>query len=132
VTWVLDASAVLCWLKGETGAERVEEVLAEGEPSLIHSVNLVEVHYYLLRLGPQALQVGSERMEAAGIEVVRDMDDALLATATQVKAHQAPIALGDAFAVALTVQRGATLLTTDRGELEKVAQAGVCQIEFLR
>jgi PIN domain nuclease of toxin-antitoxin system len=39
---------------------------------------------------------------------------------------------GDAFGVALAVQRGATFLTTDRGELEKVAAAGVCRIEFLR
>ena len=60
------------------------------------------------------------------------MDEALLATAVELKAHYAPIALGDVFAVALAKERGAALVTTDRAELEKVASAGVCVIEFLR
>ncbi|MBI2939359.1 MAG: PIN domain-containing protein [Chloroflexi bacterium] len=129
---VLDASAVLAWLKAEPGGERVREVLREGDPALIHAVNLVEVQYHLVRLGEQALQAATQQMQGAGIEVVRDLDDALLAKVVRLKAHHAPLALGDAFAVALAVQRSATLLTTDRGELEKVSSAGVCPIEFLR
>ncbi len=132
MTWVLDASAILCWLFDEPGAERMRDILAGTDPTLIHAVNLVEVSYFLVRRGELALRVGMERVEAAGVKVARDMDDALLAAATQVKAHQAPVALGDAFAVALAVQRQATLLTTDRGELQKVADAGICSIEFLR
>jgi PIN domain nuclease of toxin-antitoxin system len=132
MTWVLDASAVICWLSDEPGAVRVEQILGLEEPSLIHAVNLVEVEYLLLRCGEQVRRVGIERMDAAGIEIDRDLDDALLATAIDLKAHYAPIALGDTFAVALAAQRGAQLATTDHGELDSIAAAGICRIEFLR
>ncbi|MBI4497662.1 MAG: PIN domain-containing protein [Chloroflexi bacterium] len=133
MTWVLDSSALLCILNNEQGAERVEEVLESSQPVLIHAVNLVEVHYLLLRRGGAgAWRTAVARMHAAGIHIIRLMDDQLLATAAEIKAFHPPIALGDVFAVALTVGRGATLLTTDRGELEKVETAGVCSIEFLR
>ena len=52
--------------------------------------------------------------------------------AVALKAHQAPITLCDVFAVALAQETGATLLTTDRGELEKLSTAGICAIEFIR
>ncbi len=132
MTWVFDASAVLCWLKGEPGYNRVEAILIGPDRVVIHAVNSVEVRYYLLRRGQRAFDVGMARIAAVGIEVVRVMDDGLLALATRLKAEQTPIALGDVFAVALTVKMDATLLTTDRAELEKVARAGVCPIEFLR
>jgi hypothetical protein len=60
------------------------------------------------------------------------MDDALPARAARLKTEQTPIALGDVFAVALAAERGAVLVTPDRRELEKVAAAGECTIEFLR
>lgn len=132
MTRVLDTSAVLCWLQDEPGAERVADILAGTEPVLLHAVNLVEVRYSLLRRGERLMNVSLERMWAARIQVIREMDDQLLAVATRLKAHQAPIALGDAFAVALAVTQGATLVTTDRNELQKVEAAGVCAIEFLR
>lgn len=130
--WVLDASAVLCWLLNELGGPRVVQVLSGGAPVLIHAVNLVEVRYKLSRLSQADRQTGDLRIAAAGIEVVRSLDDEILAMAVRLKAGYVPIALGDVFGVALAAQRGATFLTTDRGELEKVAAAGICGIEFLR
>jgi PIN domain nuclease of toxin-antitoxin system len=81
VTWVLDASAVLCWLKAEQGGQRAKEVLAGTEPVLIHAVNLLEVQYHFLRRGEQALRVAVEGVQRARIQVVREIDDSLLATA---------------------------------------------------
>lgn len=133
MTWVLDSSALLCVLNNEQGAERVEDLMESSQPVLIHAVNVVELQYLVLRRGGEgAWRTAAPRMQAAGIQIVRLMDDPLLATAAQLKAFRPPIALGDVFAVALAVQRGATLVTTDRGELEKVAAAGVCSIECLR
>jgi PIN domain nuclease of toxin-antitoxin system len=119
-------------LRAEPGADRVAAALTDGTQSLIHAVNLVEVRYYLLRRGQADLRVGDQQIGAAGIEVVRSLDEDLLAVAVQLKAQYPPIALGDVFGVALAAQRNATFLTTDRGELEKVTAAGVCRIEFLR
>jgi PIN domain nuclease of toxin-antitoxin system len=132
MNWVLDASAVLCWLADEPGAERMEQVLAGDETRVIHAVNLLEIEYYLLRRGEQALQTGLQRLDAVGVEVARDLDDALLLAAARLKAQNAPIALGDTFAVALAAQRGATLLTTDREELGRLDGLGICSFEFLR
>jgi PIN domain nuclease of toxin-antitoxin system len=132
MSWVLDSSAVLCWLLDEDGAERVDEILADGQPLVMHAVNFVEVQYRLLRQSAGILATGLSRMLAVGIEIARDVEDDLLANAARLKVAQAPIALGDTFAVALAVKHGATLVTTDRGELEKVGAAGVCAIEFLR
>lgn len=132
MTWVLDASAAICWLTDEPGAERMEEILAGDEPIVIHAVNLLEVQYNLLRVGEKEWQAANQILRTTRIEVVRDMDDDLLARAARLKAHQAPIALGDVFAVALAQRQVATLLTTDRSELQKIADAGICQIEFLR
>ncbi len=132
MSYTLDASGVMCWLDGEPGGSRVLGLIAAGEILPIHAVNLVEVQYLTRRHGEQALRNAMAQIRAAGIQVVRDMDDELLEIAVDLKANHAPIALGDVFAVALAVRRGATLLTTDRNELEKIARAGICQIEFLR
>ena len=97
----------------------MRDVLSTEEARFLHAVNLVEVGYYLLRRSEQALRTGIELIAATDIEVVRAMDDDRVATAVRLKAHHAPIALGDVFAVALAAHRGATLLTTDRHELRR-------------
>ena len=106
MTAVLDASAVLCWLFDESGSERMEEIVLSDERLIIHAVNLVEVQYRLLRLDPAQRGLLLPRLVQAGAEIARDMDDELLALAADLKAHQAPIALGDTFAVALSARRG--------------------------
>jgi hypothetical protein len=64
--------------------------------------------------------------------VVRTIDDPVIDIAVLLKTYHTPIALGDSIAVALAATRHDALLTTDRGELAKIAAAGICQIEFLR
>jgi len=130
--WIVDASAIVCWLMAEPGARRIIEILGGDDPVLLHAVNLVEVLYYFQRRSERALALALQRIQASGIEVARTMDDALLGRAASLKAERAPIALGDTFAVALAAQRGATLLTTDRAELGKLEGAGICAIECLR
>ncbi|MCC6488233.1 MAG: PIN domain-containing protein [Candidatus Hydrogenedentes bacterium] len=107
-------------------------MLASGERVFIHAVNMVEVRYHYQRRGEQALEAAICSIAAAAIEVERVMDDRFLTTAAYLKAVYPPIALGDVFAVALAMRLQATLVTTDRGELEKIAAAGLCPIEFLR
>lgn len=129
---MLDASGALCWLLDEPGARRMDAVLADDQRTLIHAVNLLEVRYRLLRLNAVLAEAALTMLLATGVEVDRDLSDGLLTVAASLKTTYAPIALGDTFAVAAAIRRDATLLTTDRGELEKVAAAGACQIEFLR
>lgn len=132
MSWIFDSSAVICWLRAEPGSARAEAILLDSAPVAIHAINLVEVRYVLLRLGEHVLHSGDTRIASSGIEVVRSLDNSLLNTAVDLKARFTPIALGDVFGVALAATRGATFVTTDRHELEKVAAASVCAIEFLR
>jgi hypothetical protein len=100
VSYVLDSSAVVAWLKAEFGGRRVAKELASRDAVVIHALNLVEVDDYFIR------RAGSK--------------------------HIRPIALAGTFAVALAAVRGATLLRSDRADLEKIAAARICELEFIR
>jgi len=132
VNLVVDASALVCLLLDESGAGRVAELLFEANLAEIHSVNLLEVHYRLLRDGQQAYAMGRSQIEALGLTVVWELDEPMMRVAAELKAFRAPIALGDVVAVALAVTHDAALLTTDRAELQKIREAGLCEIEFVR
>lgn len=132
MNWVLDSSAILCWLFGEPGVDRVRAVLESGDDVAVHAVNLVEVQYILRRRGQDPGGRATEQLDALGLAVVRDLSDAMIRVAADLKVRQSPIALGDTIAVALAIVRDATLLTTDRAELEKIRDAGLCAIEFPR
>lgn len=130
---VLDAGAVIAWLYREPGAGRLITLLADPQnEAWLHAINLTEVRYYALRRGSAALQTALGDITAARISISYRLDESTIAFAAHLKANYAPIALADTFAVALAVQLGATLISTDRGELEKIDQAGICPIEFLR
>lgn len=131
MSWVLDSSAVIAWLLDEDGGPRVAAVMAEPTPIAIHAVNLVEVLYFFDRRAASHA-IALEALRRGGVELVHGIDDEMIALAAQLKAHHTPIALGDVFAVALAAQRQWTLLTADRGELTKIADAGICPVEFLR
>ena len=129
--WVLDASALLAWLLNERGADRLDSVMrALPSDARIHVVNLAEVHYHALRRGASQLDHTKELIAGLGLNVERTTSDALLAQVVQLKATRTPLSLADAFAVGFAMTEGATLLTTDRGEMEKLSD--VCSIEFLR
>ena len=58
MTYVLDACALIAWLRDEAGADQVEALLLDnGATVMIHAVNLCEVYYDCLR------SVGESRAE---------------------------------------------------------------------
>ena len=65
MTVVLDASAVIAWLKNETGAEKVEITLQSGS-AVISSVNLAEVLARFRDLGADAAGVARD-LEIEGL-----------------------------------------------------------------
>ncbi len=129
---VVDARALVCLLLDEPGAGRVADTLLDSERAEIHAENLLEVHYRLLRDGERAYDVGCSRILALGMNIVWELDETMLRVAAELKAFRTPIALGDVIAVALAVTHNSTLLTTDRAELQKIREAGLCEIEFVR
>lgn len=109
---VLDASAVLALIRGETGADTVEAALSG---ALISSVNLAEVVGKVVDLGRDGSAV-RPLLTAAGVEVV-DLTawDAEVAGALRSDPLAQALSLGDRSCLALGLRsEPAEVLTADR------------------
>jgi PIN domain nuclease of toxin-antitoxin system len=108
---VLDASALLAFVKGERGSTIVGAALAN---SAISSVNLAEVITRLLdwgmSLGDIQTLLGKLPIEVA----IFHGSDAYAAAALRSSTRHAGLSLGDRACLALAQQRGLPALTTDR------------------
>lgn len=131
--YVFDACSIIALLDGEPGAQVVETLLEkDNHRCFIHILNVCEVFYHLYR------RAGGER--AAGLKAVLEsygfkLDDSLSAlwrTAGQLKAEWRRVSLADCFALALTVRKKATLVTSDHHELDPIAESGLCPFRFIR
>jgi PIN domain nuclease of toxin-antitoxin system len=131
--YVLDASAMLAYLHGEAGADVVENALIDtGGQCLAHSVNLCEVYYIVHRDdGETTAEAAISDFRALGVIERADFDEAFWKEAGGLKA-KGGISLPDCFAITLTNRVGGSLLTSDHGEMDKVAAAGGCNITFIR
>ena len=131
--YILDSSAIACYLRGEDGSEQLETLIADPDNTFfLHAINWIELQY-LQRRGqfPKEKPV-QEFIAKVNVTVSSDLSQTFSERVVTLKADHAPIALGDCFAVALAQTIDAALITTDRGELEKIASANLCQILFLR
>lgn len=109
--YVLDASALIAYLNGERGSERVEPHL---QGALLSAVNLSEVIVRVAELGHPAQDV-PEDVAALQVEIVPfSPKHALLAAELRPATRPLGLSLGDRACLALGLERGATVLTTDR------------------
>lgn len=132
--YVLDACAMIAFLRGETGADVVEQALLDaGGQCLVHSINLCELFYVFSRDGGEAAAVSAvSDLKALGVVERSDLDEVFWIEAGRLKATQKKVSLADCCAITLTNRVGGTLLTSDHHELDPVAAAGVCNITFIR
>lgn len=130
---VLDACAMIALLKGEPGEDVVwSHLLDPNNTVYAHSLNLCEVYYHFHRnVGEAAADGAVEDLRYLGVVERDDFDEAFWKEAGKLKAG-GNIALPDCIAVALTNRMGGTVLTSDHGEFDPVAAAGVCPVTFIR
>ncbi len=108
---VLDASALLAYLFGETGHDLV---LPEIPGGCISAVNLSEVLGRFVKDGHDPVLV-SKRIRESGLEVVPfDADDAALAANLRRHTDRVGLSLGDRACISLAMARGIPALTADR------------------
>ena len=109
--YVLDASALLCLLFDEPGAERVEVVLGS---ACIAAANLAEVVGKLVDRGVPADEAIAD-LRSIDLEVI-DMNRAQAEAAgrLRVATRAAGLSLGDRACLALAESLGVPALTTDR------------------
>lgn len=60
------------------------------------------------------------------------MDTAVWQLAGNLKATQGRVSLADCFGIALARRTGGEFLTSDHHELDRLANAGLCPIRFIR
>ena len=123
--WVLDASAILCLIHDEPGAD---VVLAALPDSVVSAVNLAEVVAKMVELGLDAPLIATV-LEPLQLQVIAfDASQAEASGLLRGPTRSLGLSLGDRACLALTAHLGATALTTDRawasiGDRAKVAFA---------
>lgn len=110
--WVLDASALLAFIKDEPGAGQVMESLAE--EAFIGAVNLAEVVSKLVDDG--WAEPGIHAAIATSLTEVIALDEETAYEAGLLRGHtrHAGLSLGDRACLALARRLGAPVLTADR------------------
>ena len=131
---IMDASALTAYLRGEPGRDVVDEIMANaGNNCLVHAVNFCEVYYDALReRGQEVAEAQIAVLQQAGVSVRTDMEPAFWQRVGQLKVKPGKISLADCFALALTLETGGTLVTSDHHEFDAIARLGLCPITFIR
>jgi predicted nucleic acid-binding protein len=125
----LDSWAVLAWLDGDEPAAGVVERAINRERPAMSWMNLVEVHYRMIR------DHGRQEANQVLAELRPQISESLpgIATMRSVSALKAehPIALADCFAIALAAEEEAELLTGDPEIIDRGDQLP-CKVADLR
>jgi PIN domain nuclease of toxin-antitoxin system len=133
VDTVIDASALIAFLRDESGADIVENVLATPGKCYAHALNLCEVYYDFFRAASlDAAEAAIRDLLEMGIEERTDLDAEFWRDAGSLKAIHRRVSLADCCALALARRLGARLLSADRHELEPILSGGSNQIVFIR
>ena len=131
---VLDASAMIAYMRGEKGGEVVLSTLLNPENVCVaHALNLCEVYYDFHRvLGEADADRILEELQAAGIERREDLSPSFCRSVSILKSEFRRVSLSDCFALVLAHNLGAKLMSTDHHELDALAATGRFDITFIR
>ena len=131
-THVLDASAVIAYLKGEPGHEVLADLLTDpGTHLAIHIINACEVYYNYL--GADGLAVAERAWEiTAAVATIIEMTDVQFAKRVGRWKVDHGLGLGDSIAAATAEQYSCPLVTTDHRDFDPIGAAGALPILWLR
>jgi PIN domain nuclease of toxin-antitoxin system len=132
--YVLDACALLAFLGREPGATVVDNLLIDPHNLCVaHAINLCEVYYDMLRrYDEQIANQAINDLQTAGVQTQEIMDLVFWQRVGKLKVNPGKLSLADCFALALTYQLNATLVTADHHEFDRIDAMGLCPILFIR
>jgi ribonuclease VapC len=107
---ILDASALLAFLRKEPGGKRVEAVLGQ---SMISAVNLTEVASKAIDHGGTVVGISNSLLQLPVRVVPFGSDDAIIAGSLRAATRSKGLSLGDRCCLALGVKTGLLVLTTE-------------------
>lgn len=130
---VLDACAMLAYLRAEVGGNVVASLLADPAVTCYaHMVNLIEVYYdFVRRADVRTARRALSVLRADGVIVRRDMSRRFAQAVGQLKARGS-ISLADCFCIALAQQLGGEVVTSDHHEFDPLVPLGIVPIRFIR
>lgn len=129
---VLDACALIAYMRNERGATLVRQQLYDSQKKvLMHVINLYEVYYDALRQQPTMAYLLWDFIKTAGIEIYERMDKKIIEEGAAFKVHF-KMSLADSIALGLASKLDATLLTSDRHEFAEIARGKEVKIKFIR
>ena len=111
IRYILDTSALLCYLRDEPGADKIYSFLKKG--SALHRVNLGELYYCLLR--KEGSEIASQiygKVLQYPVTFIDDLSDAFLLTTGKLKVSY-KLGYADAVVAATAILQKATLVTKD-------------------
>jgi len=130
---VLDASAILAYLRAEPGADTVEALLDGDEPCLAHALNVCEVYYKLQKYeAEREVRLAMQEFKYKGLIVREDLDEPFWLQVGGYKAAMRSVPLADCFVAALASRVNAPAVTADHPDFELVGKQGLCQVQFIR
>lgn len=131
---MLDASAIIAYLRGETGADVVESALVgDGGPCVAHAINLCEVYYKFVRASGEAVAKSAiQDLRDTGVFVREDLDEPFWQDVGRHKATIASVPLADCFVVALANRLDAEAMTADHPDFDPISDRGICRVTFIR
>jgi PIN domain nuclease of toxin-antitoxin system len=131
---VLDASAMIAFLRNEAGADLVTDQLRAPEcNAFAHALNLCEVYYDFSRAsGEMTADAAIKDLIALGIIERNDMQTDFWRTMARFKAIYRRVSLADCAALALAGDLRGILLTADRHELQPLSTLSICEFKFIR
>jgi len=127
---VLDASALLAYLRKEPGGERVLEAIVAGG-AVMTTVNFSEVASWFVRNGADEAFIRSLRARLVFPLVPVDDDLAIRAALLLPLTRAAGLSLGDRLCLSLAARLGLPALTADRSWRE-VADAVGLTVDLIR
>lgn len=132
--YILDACAIIAYLRGEPGADAVSAVLVDStHECVVHALNLCEVYYDFYRAsGETAARDAMRDIFSLGVQLRNDLSIEFWQTAGALKAKVRRVSLADCFAVTLAQTVGGTVLTSDHHEFDPLAAQGICSFAFIR
>ncbi len=134
--FVMDSSALLAFLYGERGRDRVEDLLvkaADGRCSVrLHRIHVCEVYYVLFRKGGEnAAETMLRDIRSLPTRIEDRVSPALLRETGRIKASYR-LSFADAFAAGLAKVRDAALVSCDHREFEPLETAGEIRVLWTR
>lgn len=126
--YILDASAIIAFFRGENGGAVVRKVLFS-YPCCIHSVNWIELYYKIHRYdGEEAAEAAMEKLHQMGVCVTDIAGEDFMRRVAKIKITYPALSLGDCHALGLAEWLNGTVITSDKRFSDASTLAKVKQI----